>query len=105
MPSGGTVPVDERVWTSQLPSAMIAKSGFLCAAIAQISEVIAMHLRYSESDEKFRVEFRSWFENAVPKQDEPTPPYERLARHACDAGALFLMQAVTDGGTGTGETQ
>ncbi len=45
-----------------------------------------MDLRYSESDEKFRAEFRSWLEEAVPAHGDPPPAHDWPARRAYDTG-------------------
>jgi alkylation response protein AidB-like acyl-CoA dehydrogenase len=43
-------------------------------------------LRYSESDEEFRADFRSWLDDAVPAYGDPPPPHEWAARRAYDTG-------------------
>ncbi len=45
-----------------------------------------MDLRYSESDEKFRDELRSWLKEAVPAHGEPPAQNEWEARRAYDTG-------------------
>ena len=41
-----------------------------------------MDLRYSDSDEKFRGELRSWLEENVPAQGDPPAPDDWEARRA-----------------------
>jgi alkylation response protein AidB-like acyl-CoA dehydrogenase len=43
-------------------------------------------LRYSDSDEEFRSELRSWLEQAVPAHGDPPPPDDWEARRAYDTG-------------------
>ena len=43
-----------------------------------------MDLRYSEEDEKFRAELRSWLEGAVPAHGDPPPVHDWDARRAYD---------------------
>ncbi|MFI5394947.1 MAG: acyl-CoA dehydrogenase family protein [Candidatus Binatia bacterium] len=45
-----------------------------------------MDLRYSEADEKFRKEFRSWLKDAVPAYGAPPPPHDWPARRTYDTG-------------------
>jgi alkylation response protein AidB-like acyl-CoA dehydrogenase len=45
-----------------------------------------MDLRYSESDEAFRKEVRSWLDAAVPAYGPPPPPGDWDARRAYDTG-------------------
>ncbi len=45
-----------------------------------------MDLRYSESDERFRAEFRAWLAEAVPAHGPPPPRGEWHARRAYDTG-------------------
>ncbi len=45
-----------------------------------------MDLRYSESDQRFRKEFRSWLQDAVPAYGDPPPPHDWPARRAYDTG-------------------
>ncbi len=45
-----------------------------------------MDLRYSETDQQFRNEFRSWLKAAVPAYGEPPPPHDWPARRAYDTG-------------------
>ena len=45
-----------------------------------------MDLRYSESDERFRREFRSWLKQAVPGHGAPPPLHDWAARRAYDTG-------------------
>jgi len=41
-------------------------------------------LRYSDSDEEFRSELRSWLEEAVPGHGDPPPAHDWPARRAYD---------------------
>jgi len=43
-----------------------------------------LDLRYSASDEKFRVEVRAWLTDAVPAHGEPPPPNDWVARREYD---------------------
>ncbi len=45
-----------------------------------------MDLRYSESDEKFRAELRSWLDKAVPAHGAPPSIHDWPARRAYDTG-------------------
>jgi alkylation response protein AidB-like acyl-CoA dehydrogenase len=47
---------------------------------------LSVDLRYSESDEKFRVELRSWLKEAVPAYGDPPPAHDWPARRAYDTG-------------------
>jgi alkylation response protein AidB-like acyl-CoA dehydrogenase len=45
-----------------------------------------LDLRYSESDEKFRGEFRAWLSEAVPAHGDPPPPGDWAPRREYDTG-------------------
>ena len=45
-----------------------------------------MDLTYSEEDEQFRKELRSWLETAVPAHGSPPPPGDWEARRSYDTG-------------------
>ncbi len=51
-----------------------------------------MDLRYSEADEKFRAELRSWLEEAVPAHGDPPPVHDWDARRAYDTGWQRKLQ-------------
>ena len=45
-----------------------------------------MDLRYSDENEQFRRELRSWLNDAVPAYGQPPPPHDWPARRAYDTG-------------------
>jgi alkylation response protein AidB-like acyl-CoA dehydrogenase len=73
-----------------------------------------MDLRYSDDDERFRSELRTWLEREVPRHGTPPPPGDWLARRAYDtawqrtlhdAGYAGLHWPVEFGGRGLPVTQ
>ena len=45
-----------------------------------------MDLRYTEAEEKFRADLRSWLESEVPAHGSPPPSHDWEARRAYDTG-------------------
>jgi alkylation response protein AidB-like acyl-CoA dehydrogenase len=55
-------------------------------ASASARRSVSVDLRYSDTDEQFRREFRSWLKEAVPAYGAAPPPHDWPARRAYDTG-------------------